>query len=392
MPPKKRLISLPEKAHFFLLGPRQVGKSTLIKTSFKPETVCYFNLLIDKEYTRLAANPSIFSAEVEALAPSVTHIVVDEIQRIPSLLNEVHNLIENAKTPRFFCLSGSSARKLKRGQANLLGGRAWNRHLYPFTHLELAEDFNLARALRFGALPAVYLGDDENAIEMLEAYVDTYLTEEIKAEAIVRNIGAFARFFKLAASESGNLINSSNIAREAAISSKTIKEYFQILEDTLIGYFLLPYDKSDRKRLVKHPKFYLFDNGVRNALLNRLKSDVEPNTYEYGVVFEHFIINEFIRLNHYLKLKLEFSFYRSNAGAEVDLIVHHPCGRVQAIEIKSTENPRPSELMGLKSFAELEPEAELICLSRCHRRQNYGAVTVYPWQEFFAQWIAALRS
>ncbi|MDA0771434.1 MAG: ATP-binding protein [Cyanobacteria bacterium] len=382
MASKKRLLELPQQAHFFLFGPRQVGKSTLIKHSFCKESSAYYNLLLEKEYTRLVAHPELLAEEVRQLDPQISHVIIDEVQRIPALLNEVHNLIENLDRQIYFVLSGSSARKLKRGQANMLGGRAWTRRLYPLSYSELGEDFDLGRALRFGTLPAIYLNDDEAAQEMLQSYVETYLTEEIKAEAIVRNMGAFTRFLRLAASESGNLLNYSNIAREAATSNQSIKEYFQVLEDTLIGSFLKPYNKSTRKRLVKHPKFYLFDNGVRNALLNNLSDDIIPATYTYGVVFEHFIINEIIKLNRYYKKNWDLSFYRSSNDTEVDLIIEKPDGHTLAIEIKSSENPSKADLRGLFSFQEINQDSELICVSRAARAKELGEITVYPWRDF----------
>jgi len=381
---KKRIAKLPRNASFFLFGPRQVGKSTLIKESFKEEESFYINLLINREYRKYLAEPSLLRHEVEALEPNIKYVIIDEVQKNPALLDEVHDLIENSKYERFFCLSGSSARKLKRGQANLLGGRAWTRELFPFSFLELEQDFKLARVLRFGSLPAPYLAqDDEMASEILDSYVDTYLAEEIKAEAIVRNVAAFSRFLKLAAVESSNLINYSNIAREAETSNKTIKEYFQILDDTLIGFFLNPYHKSDRKRLVKHPKFYLFDNGVRNALLNKHLAPVEEKTYDYGILFESFIINEIHRLNKYFKTRFELSFYRTNNGAEVDLIMEKVDGKVLALEIKSSSNPSKADFSGLYSFQELVPNAELVCVANLNQKRVYGDVTVYPWREFF---------
>jgi predicted AAA+ superfamily ATPase len=379
---KKRILKLPQNANFFLFGPRQVGKSTLIKESFSSKTSITYNLLEEKEYLRLVSNPEIFSQEILKTDKSITHIIIDEIQRLPSLLNEIHNLIESCDNKKFFVMSGSSARKLKRGQANLLGGRAWTRYLYPLSYRELGDDFSLERALRFGTLPAVYLSDNDSAQEILGSYVETYLTEEIRAEALVRNIGNFSRFLKLAANESSNLLNYSNIGREASVSNQSIKEYFQILEDTLIGAYLLPYNKSTRKRLVQHPKFYFFDNGVRNSLLKKTKDDVVPGTYSYGIDFEHFIVNEIIKLNRYMKKDWELSFYRSNNGAEVDLIIEKPDKTVMAVEIKSSENPSKADLKGLFSFQEICPSAEMICIARVPRSRALGDITVYPWKEF----------
>ena len=380
---RNRLLELPRNANFFLFGPRQTGKSTLIKQSFSEKNSVYYNLLLSGEYTRLAANPSLLREDIEGLDEKIKYIIIDKVQKIPELLDEIHSIIENSKMKRYFCLSGSSARKLKKGRANLLGGRAWIRNLYPLTHIELKGDFNLNRALQFGTLPKVYLSTDKEAKEILESYTGTYLEEEIKAEAIVRNIGAFVRFLKFAAYENGNILNFSNISRETATSHKTIKEYFQILEDTLIGFFLLPYSKSARKRLVTHPKFYLFDNGVKNALAKRLSIRLESGSKDFGEAFEHFIITEMIRLNKYKKKDLEFSFYRTAVGAEVDLIVETPAKKIYAIEIKSSENPSKSDFTGLKSFLEIEPNAIPICLSRALRKRKVGNIMVYPWEEVF---------
>ena len=380
---KKRLMELPKNASFFLFGPRQTGKSTLMKETFPGKTIAYYDLLLSKEYTRLLANPSLLREEVEELDEKIKHVIIDEIQKVPDLLDEVHYLIENSSIKRYFCLSGSSARKLKRANVNLLGGRAWIRHLYPLTHIELGEDFNLNRALHYGTLPAVYLSDDKTARELLESYVETYLEEEIKAEAIIRNVGAFVRFLKFASFENGNILNFSNISRETGTSHKTIKEYFQILEDTLVGFFLLPYSKSTRKRLVKHPKFYLFDTGVRNALAKRLTLTLEPGSKDYGDAFEHFMITEMIRLNKYKKTDYEFSFYRTSSNAEVDLIIEAPNKTIYAIEIKSSENPSSADFEGLKSFLEVYPKAIPICLCRATRKRKSGNILILPWQEIF---------
>ena len=381
--PLKRQVKLPLDAHFLLFGPRQVGKTTLLRESFPLEKTIYYNLLLSKEYSRLKSKPNLLREELAVVGPEVSHVIIDEIQKVPELLDEVQDLIEDPEYQVFFCLSGSSARKLKKGGANLLGGRAWLRYLFPFTHLELEGKFDLNKVLQLGSLPNVYLNDTERACEILDAYVEIYLEEEIKAETIVRNIGAFIRFLKLAAFESSNILNFSNIARETSTSYKSIKEYFQILEDTLLGFFLLPYAKSTRKKLVKHPKFYLFDNGVRNALIAKHRFKPEEQSSEFGIAFEHFIINEVYRLNKYYKAKLELSFYRSGSGAEVDLIVETTGQKTIAIEIKSKENPSSSDLRGLKSFAEIKKDALLLCCCRCTRKRKLGDVTIVPWQEIF---------
>lgn len=378
-----RILKLPENHSFFLFGPRQTGKSTLLAKSFiASKTICY-DLLKTEEYLRLSSNPHIFREEVSARASTVTHVVIDEVQRIPDLLNEVHHLLENPRAP-YFCLSGSSARKLKRSHANLLAGRAWTYHLYPLTHKELADRFSLDKALNLGTLPSVYLADSEQeAQRTLRAYVETYLKEEIEAEALTRNLGSFLRFLTLAADNNGNIINYSTIARECGVSYQTVKEYFKILEDTLIGFFLLPYARSTRKRLIRHPKFYFFDTGVLRALRKTITVPLQPKTDEYGRGFEHFVILEIIRAAAYHESDYQFSFYGSSNKAEVDLIVETPKKEIFAIEIKASEQPQSDSFRGLRSFKKLCPQAVLLCASRAPHRRQLGDVTVLPWKNIF---------
>lgn len=373
------------KHSFFLLGPRQSGKSTLIHEFFKENTALFYDLLESNQYLRLTANPGIFRQEILARDERVTHVVVDEIQRIPSLLDEVHSLIEGPRAPHF-CLSGSSARKLKRDHANLLAGRAWVFHLFPLTVRELGDRFLLEKALCFGTLPSVYLAEErKDAERTLRAYVETYLKEEIELEARVRNLGGFVRFLTLAADENGNILNYSNIARETGTTYQTVKEYFQILEDTLVGFFLLPYSKSTRKRLVKHPKFYFFDTGVHRAMAKRITLNIEPKTSEYGRAFEHFIILEIMRLAAYGEKDYHFSFYHSSSHAEVDLVIETPSNAVYAVEIKATENPDSGSLRGLGSFKEICPKAKLYCACLAPRKRMIGDILILPWKELLKE-------
>src|SRR3989338_1362766 len=379
-----RLLNLPKEHTFFLFGPRQTGKSTLLKANFKPEVTLFYDLLKSDEYLRLSANPSLFRQEILARSPGITHVVVDEIQRIPELLNEIHHLIEQPGAP-YFCLSGSSSRKLKRSHANLLGGSAWTFHLFPLTHQEAGgTSFSMDKALNFGTLPPLYLCNTrEDAQRTLKSYVETYLKEEIQAEAIVRNLGGFLRFLVLAADENGNILNYSNLARETGTNYQTIKDYSQILEDTLIGFFLLPYSRSTRKRLIKHPKFYFFDTGVQRALAKRVSVELQPKTFEFGNVFEHFMIIEIMRLAAYKEKDYRFSFYHSSTHAEVDLIVETPQGETYAIEIKSSENPDSSALKWLYSFQEICPSAKLYCVCLASRKRQIKNITIYPWRDIF---------
>ena len=376
----KRQLKVSRKKSFFLFGPRQVGKSTFIKSNFN-DNVLIYDLLKYSEYIKLVENPSILEQELKAKDPCIKYIIIDEIQKIPALLDEVHRILESPNPP-IFILSGSSARKLKRDLANMLGGRALTYNLFPLTHLELGSAFDLDKVLNIGSLPAVYLAEEDEE-KILKSYVETYLEEEIQAEALVRNIGSFSKFLRLAADENGNIINFSNIARNTATDRKLVKEYFQILEDTLIGFFLLPFDKACRKKLAKHPKFYFFDIGVQRAIAKQIFLRLESGTSLYGKAFEHFIILELYRLNQYLDKDYEFSFYRTNDNAEVDLIIQTPQKDTYAIEIKSGTNIDGRAFRGLKSFQELVPSAQLLCVSLVERRRLVGEVVILPWQEVF---------
>ncbi|HOI41319.1 MAG TPA: ATP-binding protein [Elusimicrobiales bacterium] len=380
----KRQLQLPRDKSFFLFGPRQTGKSTLLKKTFSDKESLYYDLLRTDEYTRLAANPSLFREEVLARDENKTHVIVDEVQRVPALLNEVQSIMTSPGKPPVFCLSGSSARKLKRAQANLLAGRAWTCRLHPLTHLECGAGFSLDKALRTGTLPSIYSEkDEESAHRSLKAYVNTYLQEEIAAEAITRNIGAFLRFLPLAAFENGRLLNYSSIAKETGISYKTVQEYFQVLQDTLVGFLLPAFSRSARKQLARHPKFYFFDTGVHRAICGKLSVPLQPGTSEYGDAFEHFVICETARLIDYAGKDHSLSFYRTKDGAEVDLVVETPAGKIFAIEIKSSRAPSSAHLRGLKSFGRDFPDASLFCVAPVPRARLLDGIKIVPWQELF---------
>jgi uncharacterized protein len=381
-----REVNLPKQNSFFLFGARQTGKSTLLKIGYEPSSTLYYDLLKTDEYLRLSARPSLIREEIMTRNEKITHVIIDEIQRIPSLLNEVHWIMESGKSP-VFILTGSSARKLKRSHANLLAGRALTYKLYPLTFREVGGTFSLQKTLRYGSLPSIVCEDEEEMkMEKLRAYADTYLKEEIEIEAQVRNLQRFVRFLTTAAHTNGELINYSNIARETGTSYQTVKSYFQILEDTLIGNFLYPYTKSKRKRLSRQPKFYFFDVGVVRALTRRLTVAIEPQTSDYGKAFEHFIILEIMRANEYERWDLEFSFYRTEAGAEVDLIIETPKGEVLAIEIKGTDNIARSHLRGLKSFLSIRESAHLACVSNSKHQRKIDGIDVLPWKDVI-NWI-----
>ncbi len=382
----KRLIDLPQKQSFFFFGPRQTGKSTLLKQTFPADQTLYYDLLKTEEYLRLLAHPQLFREEVLTRADKNRHVIVDEIQRVPNLLNEIHWLMEQPKAPQFI-MTGSSARKLKRGQANLLGGRAVTEHLSPLIKGELGELFSLQKVLEIGSLPKIYLEQDRlMANGLLQSYVETYLKEEIQLEAQIRNLNPFIQFLNLAAHDNGAMIHFTNIARETGVSYQTIKSYYQILEDTLLGSFLLPYRKSIRKRLSQHPKFYFFDTGVVRALTKTLTVPIEPKTEAFGRAFEHFVILEIMRLIQYQKLEYTLSYYRTEHGAEVDLIIETPSGLIKALEIKSSDVIQSVHLRGLNSFVELRPNAKLGCACLAPQPRRVGKVLVMPWQQAI-EWV-----
>ncbi|MBN1130858.1 MAG: ATP-binding protein [Chitinispirillaceae bacterium] len=386
MVPRKLVI--PEKLSFFLLGPRQTGKSvfisSLVRTAFWK-----VDLLQSDVYLAYLKTPDLFrrEAEVKITQGSVETIIIDEVQRIPSLLTEVHYLM--ARFPEIrFVLTGSSARKLKRGGTDMLAGRAASCHLFPLTWDELGDHFDLDTALRYGTLPSLYDKDESEKPFILSAYVETYLREEIKAEGIARNLSGFSRFLDVAASQCGELVNCTAIGRECKLSQKSVESYFEILEDTLVGFSLQPWDKSLRKRLSTHPKFYLFDTGVTTAVNRRLSAPPDPSVR--GRLFEQFIICEVFRAIHYAMSEARMFFWRTSNGAEVDLVIEkHGAIRVAA-EIKSIPSVAGADCSGLRSFHEDVPETPLVVVSTAPHEYHINHVSVLPWREFFGrltEWI-----
>ncbi len=361
-------IDLPSNRSAFLWGPRKTGKTTLLKQQFSK---AFFIDLLDYDlFLSLSQRPTRLRQILEA-QPSRT-VVVDEVQKIPHLMDEIHWLIENKGFQ--FIMSGSSARKFRRGNTNLLGGRAWRFELYPLVTDEL-EDFNLEKVLVAGLMPAHYLSSDS---EMdLKAYVHDYLKEEIQAEALTRNLPAFSRFLNSAAITNGMLLNYSNAARESGVSVKTIREYYQILEDTLIGRQLPPWKKSKKRRLIETAKFYFFDMGIISALLGY--KSLAPGTTEYGRAFEHFILQECWAYRHYSRLDFPITFWRTASGAEVDLIL----GDAEvALEIKSSENVT-GRTKGLHLFNQEQKCRKSFIISRDPLPRKISSnISVLPWRIF----------
>ncbi|MCK9507922.1 MAG: AAA family ATPase [Pigmentiphaga sp.] len=355
----------------FLWGARQTGKSTLLKILYPNHT--YIDSLKSDEFERYNRRPALLREELSMKSENEL-IIIDEIQKIPALLDEVHWLISNHKLR--FILSGSSARKLRRSGANLLGGRAVRKNLYPLVSMEIP-DFDIVKACNHGMLPRHYL--TENAYDRLQAYVGDYLQEEIKAEALTRNLSSFTRFMEVAALSNGEIINYQNIASECGVSAPTIKEYFSILEETLVGYIIPAFTKHVKRRVIQSPKFYYFDLGIVNYLLKR--TDLQPGSPEFGHAFDHFMIQEIIACLAYTNSRLQLSYWRTTSGYEVDMVL----GDAEiAIEIKSSAEVRSHHLKGLKAFAEEFPQARLIVISLDKNPRKMGDVEIYPVHEFLS--------
>jgi len=380
-----RRLELPVgRKSFFLFGPRQTGKSTLIRLLLSGKTHMEINLLKSDVLLKYKKRPDLLRRETDFLVKSdpSSIVFIDEIQKAPELLNEIHLLIEKYPQKVSFIMTGSSARKLKRASVNMLGGRAWEFRLHPLTHVELGNDFQLDTVLLKGSLPPIVKEGSEDASQSLQAYTATYLKEEILDEALTRNISAFSRFLDLAADQSGRIVNFSTISREAGVTSKTIKGYYEILEDTLVALKLEPFLKSARKRLVLHPKYYLFDLGCINSLTGRAYPSAISSPTVYGILFEHFIILEIFRLLTYGRQFFRIFHWRSSHGAEVDLVLEKE-NRVFAIEIKSAPIVHAGDLRGLRSFIADYPHATPLCISTAERPYMAGDIPVIPWQMAF---------
>ena len=334
----------------FLFGARQVGKSTLLKERF-PNAIKY-DLLKSDLRRRLSRNPETFR-EALSSKPEGTLVIVDEIQKVPDLLDEVHWLMVEKKLR--FILSGSSARKLKRSGANTLGGRAQPRTLFPLVWPEVT-DFEIDKAVQNGMIPRHYMVN--NATDRLEGYVNIYLKEEIQDEALVQDIEIFERFMEVAAISDGEMINYENIASDCGIAAKTAKAYFQILKDTLVGFEIPAYRKVIKRRLVQAPRFYYFDVGLANYLLGR--NSLKRGTVEYGHAFEHLVMQEIVAYHGYSRSREAVSYWRTYTGIEVDAVIGD--AKV-AIEIKSSEEIKTKHKAGLNAFKEEHPDARLILVS-----------------------------
>jgi predicted AAA+ superfamily ATPase len=368
-------LPTPGSETFFLWGPRQTGKTTLLKATY-PDAL-WIDLLKAEEYRRYLQNPELLRAEL-AVGKSVRHVVIDEVQKVPQLLDEAHWLHENRGI--HFALCGSSARKVKRGRANLLGGRAVRYELHGLTAGEIGPDFDLDRALNHGYLPRMYESDRPQ--RLLNAYVADYLKEEVAAEGLVRNLPVFSEFLNLAALSDTELVNFSTIARDCGVSSHAIKGYFQILEDTLLGRWLPAYTKRPKRRVIGAPKFYLADVGVVNQLARR--GELQPRSELYGKAFENWVFHELSAHNAYTEAFATLSYWRLASGIEVDFIVND---MQLAIEAKASERITADHLKGLRHLVQDHPRVRqrvVVCLERKSCRTEDG-ILILPSAEFCAR-------
>jgi predicted AAA+ superfamily ATPase len=330
-----RRLALPERS-FLLLGPRGTGKTTWLRARLPKAH--WYNLLLDREQLRLMRDPHLFRQEIEAL-PSRSWVVVDEIQKLPSLMNEIHDALASAPRRWRFALTGSSARRLRRDDVNLLAGRVVMRSMLPLTAAELGRAATVDDLLRFGMLPMVRSARGVAArVDLLEAYVETYLAQEIRAEALVRSLEAFARFLEIAALANAQVTNTAALSRDAAVARPTIQGYFEVLTDTLLGHWLPAWRPRAKVKEVQHPKFYLFDPGVVRALSRRLREPLEAA--ERGVLLETLVFHELRAQIAYSGCGGDLSYYRTPSGTEIDFVWTR-AGHAVGIEVKAAERWRP---------------------------------------------------
>lgn len=377
-----RLINPSKNSSFFLFGARGTGKSTWIDQEFllqMPEgSYLYFNLLEDEQEERYLREPSLFEQDILNQSPLPQWVIVDEVQKVPRLLDIIHKLIEKKKLK--FALTGSSARKLKLMGSNMLGGRAFEYRLFPFSFLELGDQFDFEQSLNFGFMPATYsFTDVRDKIKYLKSYVSTYVKMEVQLEQLLRNIEPFREFLEIAAQMNGKLINNSKISRDVGVDPKTVQTYYSILEDTYLGFKLPAFHNSLRKSQLITPKFYFFDCGIKRALEGALHAPVVHGTSYYGECFEHFVILEFYKLNSYYETSYKMSYFSTPDGSEIDLILSRRREKI-FIEIKSTKKVDESEVRKMEKYTKATG-SQGYYLSLDPYPQKINGIHCLPWDQ-----------
>jgi predicted AAA+ superfamily ATPase len=363
------LVDLVRHRSLFLLGPRQTGKSTLLRNTFPDAR--YIDLLEANTFRELSAYPETLR---QSLAPREKLVIIDEVQKLPALLDEVQALIDRDKSLRFI-LTGSSARKLKQGRANLLAGRAWFTRLHPLVSHEVTYAA-LTRRLNVGSLPAAF--DSAQPEGDLHAYVGGYLKEEIRAEGLVRSIESFSRFLEVAALTNAQVLNYASVASDTGIPARTVREHYQMLEDTLVGFQLQPYRRARKRKPVATAKFYFFDVGVANVLMKR--GEIRPGSELYGAALEHQIFLELRAYLDYRRLDKELTFWRTHSGYEVDFVVGNDIG----VEVKASRRVSPADQKGLLALSEdVKLKKKVIVCGEPRERVTDEGIVVLPLQVFF---------
>jgi predicted AAA+ superfamily ATPase len=359
-----------------------VGKSTLLESYFANEQALVIDLLNSEVLAQLQTRPDRLRDLVSQA--NKEWVVIDEIQKVPQLLDEVHSLIEGSKQK--FALTGSSARKLKRGAANLLAGRAFVFNLFPLTHIELGKEFKLEQVLSYGSLPKIFeLQSPREKNLFLKAYGETYLKEEILIEQLIRNLPPFRKFLEIAAAQDTEIVSYSSIARDILVDPKIVKNYYSILQDTLLGFLLEPYHTSLRKRQKNSPKFYWFDVGVRRALTGNIDYEIHPGSFEFGSLFESFLVNEIRRLLIYSEKSHHLSFIRIDENLEIDLVIERPGLPTYLVEIKSTDRVNESHVKSLVKYHSEIRNCVPVLLSRDKASKTIEGVNCFEWQQGFRE-------
>ncbi len=367
-----RILKIPKNQSFFIFGPRGVGKTHLLRSSF--EGALYLDLLEDDLYNELLASPQRLEGRIQASGAKT--VILDEVQKIPRLLDEVHRLIESRGVR--FILTGSSARKLKRSDVNLLAGRALTLFLHPLTSVELGEHFSVKHALNYGSLPLACFGEDPRAY--LKSYVTTYLKEEIQQEGLTRNLGAFSRFLEAASLSQAQQLNISEVARQCSVERKVVEQYFTILEDLLLAVRLPVFEKRAKRQLLKHPKFFMFDCGVFRSI--RPKGPLDTPEEIDGAALETLLFQELRALNDYLSLDYQLFHWRTRTQLEVDLVLYGERG-ILAFEVKRSANIRREDLRGLRAFQEDYPQSRCFLFYGGKKKIVEEGLEILPFEEGF---------
>ena len=376
----QRACKLPKTNSFFLFGARGSGKTTLLQQLFSEKNSLFVDLLDIKLFDQIVLNPERFLALIDSPENKNKRVIVDEIQKVPRLLDVAHQQIQKRK--RQFIFTGSSSRRLKQKGTNLLAGRAWVYHLYPFTRFELGNKFNLKQALEWGTLPSAILAKDKtSAKEYLKAYTGTYLEKEIQQEQWVRKLHPFRRFLFIAAQMNGKIINKSKIANDIGVDDVTVTRYFEILEDTLLGFMLPAFHKSIRKSQKQAPKFYFIDTGITRALSGTLTVKLLPQTTAFGEAFEHWIILEIIKNADYKRLDWDYSYLRTKDGVEIDLIIQSP-QQMWLMKIKSKTLIKEEDAKALENIGKsFNSKTEKWLISNDPLERKFGTIRALHWKK-----------